>query len=295
VTVSPDRIIAGDTIEIRVEVENQGEAVEIVTKCRQRFGFRLRLADGAVPVEYPGTKCEVELDTLWLETGERLSESFETTAMVVGGDYEVEAGLLEQDDGHPWARVPLEVLEHPATWEWRGSAVILTCNTSPHESEDPMAALCGDSTEFHIAFESLKDVMTRDWTTVEGLRISKSWVTAVAPRWGFSNPHFTTAWAQRLAGYSVRIEAVSMVLNGAENRSLNLKVFAEHSVVQNFGLMISGAGDFALDADGLPILENEMTLMGDMFAVQSGVHGGFVALGTAEVAVKNLLVASSIQ
>ena len=110
VSLSPPRVVAGQTHEIIVEVVNNGPALELDTRCAVHLGYRIRSADGSLVISNPGPTCQGATGPLRLGPGERRTVRHTRTASMSPARYVVEAGIVDNEEKYPWAKETLVVL-----------------------------------------------------------------------------------------------------------------------------------------------------------------------------------------
>ena len=109
-TVSPERVRVGQTVELTLEVMNHGpNEVELDFQCLDHFGFRIEDADGSMHLEFPGL-CVIESHSLVMDPGWKKTLKHEIQGTLAPARYVVTGGILENEDAYPWKETALVVL-----------------------------------------------------------------------------------------------------------------------------------------------------------------------------------------
>ena len=115
-TVSPNRIIFGQSTTLTLRVENYGPDIELENDCFDHFGFRVEDSNSSFKIKFP--LCMSQPHSYVIERGYKETHKFTIPYLrynhppLQPTHYVVSAGFLEHEDEYQWVEAELVVL-HP--------------------------------------------------------------------------------------------------------------------------------------------------------------------------------------
>lgn len=111
-TVSPDRILLGQSSQLTLTIENYGPDIELDYNCAEHFGFRIKDADGSLTLSYP--VCLVTPHTFVIRRGFKRTIQYPIPytplPALQPARYIISGGILEHEDKYPLAKTELVIL-----------------------------------------------------------------------------------------------------------------------------------------------------------------------------------------
>ncbi len=172
------------------------------------------------------------------------------------------------------------------TGEFTATVVIDTCWFLLLPSSGELDSLCGESSIVNVSFEFVYPDETSEYNFGD-VTIRTRTVRTGPGSWEFSNPMFSSAMLSRFSGLPLRIEAHRIVSPTYDSRGIVVAAtWIQGS--ESYGMKLVGPYEMPVDADGVPVLENRITLTG-VFQIQHYSSSNYeIAFGKADVEINNL-------
>ena len=172
------------------------------------------------------------------------------------------------------------------TGEFAATVVIDTCWFLPPPSSGELDSLCGESSIVSVSFEFVYPDETREYN-VGDVTIRTRTVRTGPASWKFSNPMFSSAMLPRFSGLPLVIRAHRIVSPTYDSREVEVAA-AWVQGSESYGMKLVGPYEMPVDADGVPVLENRITLTG-VFQFEHYSSSNYeIADGKADVRINNL-------
>ncbi|MHC4060749.1 MAG: hypothetical protein ACYSR6_03935 [Planctomycetota bacterium] len=111
-SVSPNRILLGQSSQLTLTIENYGPDIELDYDCAEHFGFRIEDADGSLTLTYP--LCLPDEHTFVIRRGFKRTIQYPIPYAPIPAlqpaRYIISGGILEHEAEHPLAKTELVIL-----------------------------------------------------------------------------------------------------------------------------------------------------------------------------------------
>jgi hypothetical protein len=153
-------------------------------------------------------------------------------------------------------------------------------------------SLCGESSTVRVEFDWVAADVKSEYTESDGTIFRTRTIETAPGTWVFSNPIFASVLTPYLGGRPLKIGASRAVGPMSDVQKVSFLALSEGGIcpliTPFYIIRMSVLQDVPVDADGFPIIENDLSLEGKMHLDHHDVFKLEEGMGAAEVRINNL-------